>query len=158
MIRAVSQHTRLQQGPGRHVASAGAPGGQGWEAEPRCVRTRASWENSLTLQVSPGAACLPVGGPRAFPAAHHLQPPEGGTHAGHTHSCFCGFKKQTCTYLPRGYKHSDLKGSLHPSAYGGKGHCSQTRQRAQLRIDIRRDKDVRHTQTEYYSAIKKGKL
>ena len=38
-------------------------------------------------------------------------------------------------HLPQRYKHSDLKGHLHPSVYSSSVHKSQTMERAQMSID-----------------------
>ena len=38
----------------------------------------------------------------------------------------------TIRYLPKGDKHSDLKGYMHPTVYGSSVHNSQTMERAQM--------------------------
>ena len=41
----------------------------------------------------------------------------------------------TTRYLSKGYKHSDLKGHMHPSVYSGNVHNSQTMERGQMSIN-----------------------
>ena len=73
-------------------------------------------------------------------------------------------------YLSKGYKHSDLKGHLHPNVYSSNAHNSQTRKEPRCPLTDEWIKKMwhmcvcvythththTHTHTlEYYAAIKK---